>query len=97
MTYDNDDPLRSVATTPKDAKRHVDVNAGLSPFVFGTIVLALLLGGVYMFSASDTNTASNQNGTTVSAPARVAPPASTTGSGSTSPGPINPGTPPNSR
>ena len=73
MTYDNDERLRSNANTAKDP------GPGLSPFVLGAIVVALILGGVFLFTPSNTNTASTQNGTTVSEPARVAPPASTTG------------------
>jgi hypothetical protein len=91
MTYDNDERLRPNANIAKNP------GPGLSPFVLGAIVVALILGGVFLFAPSDTNTASNQNGTTVSEPARVAPPASTTGSGATSPAPARPGNPATTR
>lgn len=91
MTYDNDERLRSDANPVKDT------SVGLSPYVFGAIVVALILGGVFLFTPSNTNTASNQSGTTVSEPARVIPPASTTGSGATSPAPARPGNPATTR
>jgi hypothetical protein len=90
MTYDNDDRLRSDAAAR-------DTSVGLSPYIFGAVVVALILGGVFLFTPSETNTASNQNGTTVSEPARVIPPASTTGSGATSPAPARPGAPATTR
>ena len=73
MTYEKDERLRSNTNRAKDA------SAGLSPFVFGAIVVALIFGGVFLFTGSNTNTASNQSGTAVTEPARTAPPASTTG------------------
>ena len=86
MTYDNDERLRS-ANTPLERRVIAESKSGVSPMVLGAILLALILGGVLLFSGGNTNTASNQTGTTVSAPARVNPPTSTTGSGATSPGP----------
>lgn len=99
MTYqDNNDRLRTERNLP-DAGGHVNKSAGVSGFVLAAIVFALIIGGIFLFTGSNTNTASNQDGTTVTTPARVNPPASTTGSGSTSPspGPTNPGTAPISR
>lgn len=97
MTYDNDDPLRSVADSPMEARRRVRADAGLRPFFMGAVVIALLIVAGFLYSSRVTNdTASNSSEMTVSSPARVNPPASTTGTGATSPPPAS-SAPTNSR
>lgn len=88
MTYHDNDRIRTEAELMRRGG-----SGGRGGIIFGAVLLAMILGAVFFLPASDTNTASNQSGTTVSSPARVAPSASTTGSGATSPPAAVPATP----
>lgn len=81
MTYNANDP-----NNRNPRVRAVDDRSYAGWIIGGLVAVAVILGFMFVLPVTNTNTASNNNGTNTSNPVRPAtPPASTTGSGATSP------------
>ena len=101
MTYNPNDPnnLNDRNYTAGSRRAAANDSSYMGWIIGGLVALAVILGIVFLLPMNNSNTASNNtNETTASSPARPAvPPASTTGSGATSPKPAAPTAPASSR
>lgn len=94
MTYNPNDPNNVNDPNYRASNRRAPANDSSYTgwIIGGAVALAVILGFVFLLPATNSNmTSNNNNGTTVSSPARPAAPlSSTTGSGAMSPEPTTP-------
>lgn len=94
MTYNANDPNN------RNPRARADDDRSYAGWIIGGLVaVAIIVGFMFVLPMTNSNTASNSNNrSTVTNPVRPAtPPASTTGSGTTSPAPASPAAPATSR
>lgn len=95
MTFDNDERLRSDAELSNRKVRSdgsLRDGRSMTGWIAGILALAVIALAVMFLLPDRTDTTASNSGPTMSSPASN-PPATTTGSGSTSPTPVAPRTP----